>query len=225
MGSIGIDLKNLLEQDRLLALDVLETSRKLVLELQAAHYWTTHSLEVFTSLRNIGGNLQRLLEALAPYYNTGEELFNRPEGLKLWNTALGLWQALPPIRNRFSEQLARRRRERIMGQAIVELEELDPAQVQADSDSYQAVLAELVAFYTGFNTLLADFPPGLIPTQLNAPSGTSAANGQLVAPQPGASVDSVAVPHATAMQSEVSAHGAPGVPPETSAAEDDLSPV
>ncbi len=225
MGPIGIDLKNLLEQDRQLALDVLETSRKLVLELQAAHYWTTQSLDVFGSLRNIGANLKRLLEALTPHLGSGEAIFQRQEGMKLWNTALGLWQALPPTRNRLSEHLARRRRERIMGQSIIELEELDPAQVQADTDRYQVALAELVAYYTELEPLIAAVPAGLIPPQLAQGEGTPASNGQLVAPHAGASVDTLAAPLPGVMQSGVSAQSGPVEPPTTPPLEDDLTPA
>jgi hypothetical protein len=225
MGPIGIDLKNLLEQDRLLALDVLETSRKLVLELQAAHYWTTQSLDVFNSLRNIGGNLKRLLEALAPHLGTGQAIFERPEGLKLWNTALGLWQALPPTRNRFSEHLSRRRRERIMGQAIIELEELDAAQVEADSNRYQAALNELTTLYQQLEPLITAFPAGLIPAQLAQAEGSPAANGQMVAAKAGASVDAIAAPLPGATQSGVGAQGGPATPPEALPPEDDLTPA
>lgn len=225
MGPIGIDLKSLLEQDRQLALDVLETSSKLVLELQASHYWTTQSLEVFASLRNIGANVAHLLQAAQPFWGEGQAIFIRPEGLKLWNTALGLWQALPPVRNKISEQLARRRRERIMGQSIVEPADLDPAQVQADNDRYQAMLTELTAFYTQLQAAVDAVPGGLIPLEL-APAADAAANGQLVAPKPGAHVSEVAAPLSSSTQTGVGAQGAPGAAaPPPPPPEDDLSPV
>jgi hypothetical protein len=225
MGPTGIDLKNLLEQDRQLALDVLETSSKLVLELQASHYWTTQSLDVFASLRNIGANMTHLLQLAQPYWGEGQAIFNRPEGLKLWNTALGLWQALPPVRNKISEQLSRRRRERIMGMSIIEPSDLDPVQVQADNDRYQALLTELTTFYAQLQPVIDAIPEGLVPLQA-APAPEAAGNGQLVAPKPGAHVSEVAAPLSSSMQTGVGAQGAPGTTaPPPPPPEEDLSPV
>lgn len=223
MGPIGIDLKSLLEQDRQLALDVLETSQKLVLELQAAHYWTVHSLDVFNSLRNIGANLKKLIGVAQPFFGEGARLFQTAEGAKLWNTALGLWQALPPVRNKFSEQLARRRRERIMGQAVLDLDELEPGQVQADNDRYQAALVELAGLFAELLPLINGVPAGLVPEEPK-PAAAAAANGQLVEPKPAARINEIAAPLPGAAQSGVSAQDAGGAPPADLPA-DDLSPV
>jgi hypothetical protein len=221
-----IDIRSLLEQDRQLVLETLELSRKLVLELEAAHYWTAHSIEVFGSVRNIGLNLARLLELTEEHWPEGKLVFNVPEGMKLWNTALGLWQALPPVRNRFVEQLSRRRRERIMGRAIEEPEELDPQQLQADSERYQARLDEVTALYERLGAAIGKVPAGLVPVLEGAPS----ANGQVVPPRPGAHVSEVAAPPATAAAAQSGVAPAPQAQlgqaqSQTADDEDALSPV
>ena len=175
MSGAEIDIRSLLEQDRALVMEILEASRKLVLEVEAARYWTTHSLETFGTLRNIGTNLHRLLDICAPHWSQGKLIFNRAEGLKLWNTSYGMWRALPPVRNKLTEQLARRRRERIMGQKVEEVEEHDPAEVKEELAKFKATLEELHRLYADLLPKIEVLPAGLAPVLETA---ATPANGQ-----------------------------------------------
>ena len=156
-------------------MEILETSRKLVLEVEAARYWTTHSLEIFNQLRNIGTNLHRLLDVCAPHWSQGKLIFNRAEGMKLWNTSYGMWRALPPIRNKLTEQLARRRRERIMGQKVEEVEEHDSAEIKEELAKYKSNLEEIHRLYADLLPKMEALPTGLAPV---LEPGATAPNGQ-----------------------------------------------
>jgi hypothetical protein len=163
MNPAEVDLKTLVTQSRSLINDILDTSHKLVVEVEAAHYWTTYSLDIYSQLSNITANLLRLLELTQPRWEDGEEALTSPEGQKLWRTAVGLWRALPPVRNKFAEQLSRRRRQRIMGQEIEEVEELDPEAVEEEQARFRGHRGDLQAAMDRLGLVLELLPDGLAP--------------------------------------------------------------
>ena len=173
----GVDLRSLLEQDRTAVLDFLELARKLVLEVQASHYWSEHSLEYFTQLEHIGMNITKLLEALEPHWEDGKRIFNRPEAAKLWKTAAGLLAALGPVRVKYVEMLDRRRRQRIMGQDYDELPDITPEQSETGKDEVRRRHAQLLVTFESLQPLIATVPAGISPAIGHTPAQPSV-NGQ-----------------------------------------------
>jgi hypothetical protein len=178
MSPAEVDLKTLIEQSRSLVSDILDTSHKLVIEVEAAHYWTTYSLDVYAQLSNITANLLKLLELTQPHWGEGEQALASPEGEKLWKTAVGLWRALPPVRNKLTEQLSRRRRQRIMGQEIEEAEELDPETVQEELARFHSSRKELRATLDKLTMVIDLLPEGLAPLPAQEEEAPAAADTQ-----------------------------------------------
>ena len=173
----GVDLRGLLEQDRTAVLEFLELARKLVLEVQASHYWSEHSLEYFTQLDHIAGNITKLLEALEPHWEEGKRIFNRPEAAKLWKTAAGLVAALGPVRVKYVEMLDRRRRQRIMGQDYDELPEVTPEMAEQGKDDVRRRHAALLVTFESLLPLISTVPPGISPA-IGHSTPQPSANGQ-----------------------------------------------
>jgi hypothetical protein len=160
-----LDLKTLLEHNFKMILNTLETTRKLVLDVQASHYWTRHALDVFTQLKNIGNNIDKMLLTCTEKLARGNQAFRDPEVMKLWKTVVGLYRAMPPVQKKFTDQLARRRRERIMGEEIIQPEDIAPETLAADQLQFTTISEELVVEYTNRLALVADLGDGLIPDQ------------------------------------------------------------
>lgn len=165
MDNLQLDLKTLLEHDIKMALNLVETSRNLVLDVQASHYWTKHSLEVFVSLTKISKNLVSLMDSLGPYWPEGKRIFKHAEAIKLWRTAAGLWSALPPEQKKFNERLARRRRERIMGEEIIQPEDLDQDTVRENEEQFALVSSALANTFNKLLARLGEIPDGIAPSE------------------------------------------------------------
>lgn len=158
-----LDLKTLLEHNYKMIMNTIETGRKLVLDVQASHYWTTHGLEVFGSLKNIGENLDRMLFSNAELLKQGSRAFREPEAMKLWKTVVGLYRAMPPVQKKFTDQLARRRRERIMGEEIIQPEDISAETIALDHAQFASVSEQLGLEFTVRLNDLAKLPDGLVP--------------------------------------------------------------
>lgn len=181
MSAAQLDLARLLEQSLTLVDEILELSRKLVLEVKAEHYWTRYSLDAMSQLRNISRNLAKMLDRTEDNWDQGEKLFATEDGMKLWRTAAGLLRALPKVRSKYVEQLARRRRQRIMGQELEEVEELDPKKLAEEEEQFRRDQGELRTAREALLIMMERLPEGLSPTaeQLEALKG-----GRLAAPAP-----------------------------------------
>jgi hypothetical protein len=164
MAKADIDLAQLLEQNLSLINEILELSSKLVLEVKAEHYWTTFSLETQSQLMNIARNLAKLLDLTEPNWGKGQQLFVNEEAMKLWRTAAGLLRALPKVRTRYVEQLARRRRQRIMGHEMEDIEELDPEVLAEEEKRFRQYQGELRKAVEALKILIERIPEGLAPT-------------------------------------------------------------
>jgi hypothetical protein len=160
------DLRSLLDADRQIVLDILDTAYKLVVDVGSHYYWTHYGLEKCAQLAHIGDNVNRLLVMSAPYWPEGKHAFAHPEPLKLWNTAVGLFRALQPERAKFIEQLTKRRRQRIMGQQNVEDTDLtDPVLAESDKERFKEEYAKLVSQYAALSSLIRELPAGLYPPE------------------------------------------------------------
>jgi hypothetical protein len=188
MAQEGMDLRSILEQDRLAVLDLLEQSRKLVVDVRASHYWTLYSMENFTTLEHIGGNLRKMLGVLEPHWDEGKRIFNRPEGAALWKTSAGLLRAIGPIRAKFIDQLDRRRRQRIMGQEYDEVPDVSAEIIEQDRDEFVRRHAQLVVLFDGLHPLILEVPAGIIPAGVAGPSP----NGQYAEVKDGVSASDIA---------------------------------
>jgi hypothetical protein len=144
-------------------MDILDTSYKLIVDVGAHSYWTHHALEVCTKLTSIGLNLGKLLDLSGTYWKEGQRAFGHAEPLKLWNTAVALFRALQPEKAKFTEQLAKRRRMRIMAQEPEESDLTDPAVAAAEKEQYKEEYAKLVAQYAALNERIKEVPAGLAP--------------------------------------------------------------
>ena len=107
MATGDVDLKTLLEHDFKMVQAIAGTSKLLVNELDASHYWVTQSISLFQRLGNICKNVGTLLDACEPYWADKATAFTKPEAVKLWKTAAGLWSALPGEQKRFEEYFFR----------------------------------------------------------------------------------------------------------------------
>lgn len=165
MATGDTDLRSLLEADRQIVLDILDTAYKLIVDVGAHYYWTHHALEICSKLSGIGNNLSRLLDLSGTHWSEGQRAFSHAEPLKLWNTSIGLFRALGPEKARFVEQLAKRRRQRITGQQNVEETDLtDPAVAAADKERFKEDYARLIAQYAALSERIREIPSGLIPS-------------------------------------------------------------
>ena len=164
MPAAEMDLRTLLDQDRRMMLDLLEQSSKLVLEISATHYWTVYYIQVFGQLNNITANLSRLIESCQPNFAEGPPMFGRPEALRLWKSASGLWRAVPPELAKLTEQLARRRRQRIKGEKIEEAPDVTPEQISTDLERYRVAHAQLASSVERLAASIEAVPTGLSPT-------------------------------------------------------------
>jgi hypothetical protein len=156
-------LRGLLELDRQIVLDILDTAYKLIVDVGAHYYWTHHALEICGKLVNIGHNLSKLLDMSGTHWSEGKHAFAYEEPLKLWNTSIGLFRALGPEKAKFVEQLAKRRRQRISGQNIEETDMTDPDVVAADKERFKESYAMLIAQYAALSERIKEVPSGLIP--------------------------------------------------------------
>jgi hypothetical protein len=163
MTAAEVDLKTLLDQDRQMVLELLDVSKKLVLELGTAHYWSTRCIEIFNQLSGIGGNISKLLTACEPYWPEGQRVFEREEALKLWKSTVGLWRALPPERTKLNEQLARRRRQRIMGQAVEDAGEFTKEVIDEGLARFREAHERLAQQFNALGALITALPAGLAP--------------------------------------------------------------
>ncbi len=209
-----LDLKSALEQDRQQVLDLLETTRRLVLEVRAAHLWTTESLSSFNTLLGIGQNISRMLALISPYWDEGNNIFKRPEAVKLYKTAYGLWAALRPVRQKFNEQLDKRRRQRIMGEDYVEVAELTPEEIEKHIEEFTQRHAEMWTLYVDLGEAIAAVPAGLVPNlELpkgpGAPTASAAAAPSAPAASPAAAAPAAAAPAAAAPVSSPAPVGGP----------------
>jgi hypothetical protein len=159
----ALDLRGALEQDRLQVMELLESTRRLVLEVHAAHYWTVEALASFAQLSKIGGNIQQMLDDLEPQWANGKSVFNNVEAVKLYKSAIGLWAALRPVRQKFAEHLDKRRRQRIMGEDYVEAAEVTQEQIDADLAEFSEKHAQLWAQYSDIGEAIQAIPAGLLP--------------------------------------------------------------
>lgn len=188
MGAVELDLRTLLEQGRAMVLELLELSRKLILELGTAHHWTMRSLDVFGQLANICSNLDKLISANAGRFDDPKHLFAEESGLKLWKTAVGFWRALPPERTRLNEQLARRRRQRIMGENVEDAGEFSKEIFEEAIARYREAHSRLEQQYRDLGAQIARIPAGIAPTaeELAAPPAPVAAQAAaaLASPPP-----------------------------------------
>ena len=163
MVDSSLEIRNLLQQDRLIVAELLDNSAQLVLELDTTHHWIHQTLENYKMLRNIGNNLSAMLDECREHWGEGKKIFNREPALKLFRTALGLYRALPPITAKYTEQLSRRRRQRIMGDELVEVEGLDPVMVANDKASVKRQYTELLELFNALEGRIAEIPEGLVP--------------------------------------------------------------
>lgn len=165
MAAAQLDLAQLMEQCFSLIDEILDLSRKLVLEVKAEHYWTTFSLDTQSQLMNISRNLAKMLNLTRENWDKGEQMFETEEGMKLWRTAAGLLRALPKVRSRYVEQLARRRRQRIMGQELEDIEELDPETLAKEEEQFRRDQGELRKLREALVIMIERLPEGLTPSQ------------------------------------------------------------
>ncbi|MBN2081890.1 hypothetical protein JW859_06730 [bacterium] len=162
MATAQNDLYKVLAQGNSLMDEVLDLSHKLVVDVKAEHYWTVYSLETLAQLKNITRNLARMLEDTKDAWGKPAEFLLTPDGIKLWRTAVGLQRALPKVRAKYIEQLARRRRQRIMGQDIEDVEELDPEVLAEEEKKYRHDLAELRKAIEALRILMERLPDGMV---------------------------------------------------------------
>lgn len=224
MAKAEIDLAQLLEQDLSLINEILELSSKLVLEVKAEHYWTTFSLETQSQLKNIIRNLAKLLEVTEPDWGKGEKLFEEDNAMKLWRSAAGLLRALPKVRTRYVEQLARRRRQRIMGHEMEDLDELDPEVLADEEKKFRQDQGELRKAVDALRILAERIPEGLAPTKEQveqAMAGKPSAAG--AAEEESGEAGEKEAPPAEAMDQSADPDPEPDKPSIAEA--DDMSPV
>lgn len=183
----GLDLRTLLEQDRVAVLELIDLARKLIVETRTSHFWTEVGVQHCDQLAHIAANVAKMLEALEPHWGEGKRVFNRPEGAKLWKTAAGMLGALPPLRARFAEQMDKRRRQRIMGQSYEETAELSDAEIEQSLIDFveHAVAARRAWEELSFEPIPAQLQPIL---KVDTPS----ANGVKADVRDGVSADEIA---------------------------------
>jgi hypothetical protein len=168
MSDSSLEIRNLLQQDRQIVAELLDNSAQLVLELETTHHWIHQTLENYKMLRSIGNNLSSMLDECRDHWGEGKKIFNREPAMKLFRTAVGLYRALPPITAKYVEQLSKRRRQRIMGEDLLEIEGLDPVMVANDKASVKRQFTELSELYSSLEKRISEIPEGLVPI-LQAP--------------------------------------------------------
>jgi len=177
-----------------MVLELLEVSHKLVLELSTAHYWSLRCIEMFNQLSHIGGNVSRLLTACAPYWSEGQRVFEREEALKLWKSTVGLWRALPPERTKLNEQLARRRRQRIMGDKVEDAGEFTKEAVDEGLARFREAHEKLAQQFKELGPLIEALPSGLAPEAEQMAAQSGQASAAAAAPKPAAAPQPAAGP-------------------------------
>ena len=163
MARAEVDLKTLIDQNRSQVLEILEAGNTLIFEIKAEHRWTTHALETYSQLKRIMGNLAILLEKTEPDWEKGEKLFKTDNGLKLWKTTVALWRALPPIMAKYTGILAKRRRQRIMGMEIIEVEEFEPETIERELENLTELNDEILGVLKQVQSWSGKLPDGLAP--------------------------------------------------------------
>lgn len=174
MTDSSLEIRNLLLQDRQIVAELLDNSAQLVLELETTHHWIHLTLENYKMLNSIGNNLSNMLDECRDHWGEGKKIFNREPAIKLFRTAVGLYRALPPITAKYVEQLSKRRRQRIMGEELLEIEGLDPVMVANDKASVKRQYMELSELYSSLERRINEIPEGLIPilqTPVAEPNG------------------------------------------------------
>ncbi len=163
MSDSSLEIRNLLQQDRLIVLELLDSSNRLVNELDTTHHWITQTLENYKMLANIGANLSSMLAECSEHWGEGKKVFQREAAMKLFRTAVGLYRALPPINAKYSEQLSKRRRQRIMGGELVDVEGLDPVMIANLKANVANQYRELHELYSTMEISIRQIPEGLVP--------------------------------------------------------------
>ncbi len=220
----GVDLKTILAQACALMQELLELSNKLLMEVEAEHYWMTYSLDSLTQLKSITHNVAKRLEATEPQWGDPKALFAAEEGQKLWRTAVGLLRALPPVRAKYTEQLSRRRRQRIMGQEIEEVEELDPAVLKEEETRFLKDQDELRRSIEALSIMLDKLPDDLAPVEEPKPEKAEEQQPAAAADQPAAE-DAQPPDDSEAAATEAAAQSAEEPAELPDAAADDFTPV
>jgi hypothetical protein len=181
-------LRALLEQSCQMVEELASDSVKLVVEVQAIHYWTTHSLETLRQLKSIGGNLRSLLTSVDALLATPEKLHTDHAGQKLIRTVYGLWRALPGLAGKFTEQLSRRRRQRIMGIEPEDAGEIPTAQIEQEHAELRKLIEQVNGLYAELHILAGKIPVEVtveFETEGGQPGETPAAPSPVQAePQP-----------------------------------------
>lgn len=163
MAEAENDLKFYLGKACELTREILTESEKLVLDVKAENYWSVYSMDTFRQLAQIQSNIRSQLNELGDKLNEGSAVFDEPLGIKLWKSTLGLFRALQPVRAKFVEQLSRRRRMRIMGQELEDLDEITPEIAEENRKLFAEKHKQAAADLEEFEQAVAALPDGLAP--------------------------------------------------------------
>jgi hypothetical protein len=155
-------LRALLEQSCQMAEELTSDALKLVADVQAIHYWMTYSLETFRQLNNIGCNLRKLLHDTEEQLGSLDALLADPAGAKLARTIYGLWRALPGLSGKYTEQLSRRRRQRIMGIEPEDVGQVPPEQIDAELAELNKLREQVSGLYAELKLLAGRIPAELV---------------------------------------------------------------
>ncbi len=156
------ELRALLEQSCQMVEELSGDAVKLVVDVQAVHYWTTHALETGRQLKNIGANLRSLLTAVEPLFATPDKVYDDPTGQKLIRTIFGLWRALPSLTAKYVEQLARRRRQRIMGIEPEDVGEVPAEQIEQEAAELRQLQEQLGMLYGELKIMAGKLPREIV---------------------------------------------------------------
>lgn len=207
MAELKHQLRALLEQSCQMVDELVSDAVKLVVEVQAIHYWTTHSLETFRQLQNIGRNIRSMLSAMEEVPASMDALLGDPAGEKLAKTIYGLWRALPGLTSKYTEQLSRRRRQRIMGIDPEDTGELPAEQLEKEAADLKKTSEQVATLFAELKLMVGKIPQEL--AVVFETDGGSGGGAPAPAPEPAAQPASV-----------------PSQPETSPAADaDDLSPV
>jgi hypothetical protein len=155
------ELRLLLEQDCQMAADLADSAVKLVIDVQAIHYWTTFSLETLRQIHNIGKNLDTLLTECAGLLDKPKQFHEDEKGGKLAKTIYGLYRALPSTLNKYTEQLSKRRRQRIMGIEPEDVGDIEPEQVEEEHKELQGLRDSIKELYGNLRQRAQEIPAEL----------------------------------------------------------------
>ena len=160
--AIKHELRSLLEQSCQMADELMGNAVKLVVDVQAVHYWTTHALETGRQLKNIGTNLRSLLTACEPLISEPAKLHEDETGKKFMRTVFGLWRALPGLNSKYTEQLSRRRRQRIMGVEPEDVGEVPEEQIEQEAAELRQLREQLGLLFGELKILAGKLPEELV---------------------------------------------------------------